>query len=143
MNEIVHLGLFVLLFFLAYLMFRRFSPSNIDGMEVMSDASGNNTAPGNNTPSPDTGVAGNAAAYAAAIKAANIRSMDVLLINKYRADYEAAILNVEDFINCLMLQTTLSVDHRNNPMAAVEKLGSLQQAKTALNSVMKFVDSSS
>jgi hypothetical protein len=69
--------------------------------------------------------------------------MDVLLINKYRADYEAAILNVEDLINCLMLQTTLSVDHRNNPMAAIDKLGSLQQAKTALNSVMKFVDSSS
>jgi hypothetical protein len=131
MNEIVHLGLFVLLFFLAYLMFRRFSPSNIDGMEGMSDASA------------DNGVAGNAAAYGAAIKAANIRSMDVLLINKYRADYETAILNVEDFINCLMLQTTLSVDHRNNPMAAIEKLGSLQQAKTALNSVMKFVDGSS
>jgi hypothetical protein len=138
MNEIVHLGLFVLLFFLAYLMFRRFSPSNIDGMEGMSDASGNNAAA-----SADNGVAGNASAYGAAIKAANIRSMDVLLINKYRADYETAILNVEDFINCLMLQTTLSVDHRNNPMAAIEKLGTLQQAKTALNSVMKFVDGSS
>jgi hypothetical protein len=143
MNEIIHLGLFVLLFFLAYLIFRRFSPSNIDGMEGMSDASGNNTASATNAASPDNGVAGNAASYAAAIKASNIRSMDVLLINKYRADYEAAILNVEDFINCLMLQTTLSVDHRNNPMAAIDKLGSLQQAKTALNSVMKFVDSSS
>jgi len=66
-----------------------------------------------------------------------------LLINKYRKDYETAILNAEDLIDSLMLQTTLSIDYRNNPMSAVEKLGSLQQAKTALNSVMKFVDSSS
>ena len=40
-----------------------------------------------------------------------------------------------------MLQTTLSIDS-NNPDPIIKKLGDLNQAKAALNSVMKFVDAS-
>ena len=134
MSEFETALLFGLLLLIAYAIFRRFKPVNVEGM---TDTSTSNVASG------DNGMAGNAAAYGAAIKAANVRTLDTLLINKYRKDYETAILNVEDFIDSLMLQTTLSLDYRNNPMPAVEKLGSLQQAKVALNSVMKFVDSSS
>ena len=39
-----------------------------------------------------------------------------------------------------MLNTTLSVN-QSNPGEAIEKLAKMQQAKVALNSVMKFVDS--
>ena len=38
-----------------------------------------------------------------------------------------------------MLKTALSVN-QNNPIEAIIKLGQMQQAKVALNSVMKFVD---
>lgn len=134
MSDFENALLFGLLFVIAFYLFRRFIPANIEGMTDASDAS---------VASSDNGIAGNAAAYGAALKAANIKSLDMLLINKYRKDYETAVLNAEDLIDSLMLQTTLSIDYRNNPMSAVEKLGSLQQAKTALNSVMKFVDSSS
>ena len=39
-----------------------------------------------------------------------------------------------------MLQTALSVD-QNNPQVSITKLAEMQQAKIALNSIMKFVDS--
>jgi hypothetical protein len=97
-------------------------------MTNMTDASGN-------------GIAGNAATYGASIKAAAIKSQDTLLISKYRSDYETAILNLEDLINNLMLKTALSID-QNNPGPSLETLATMQQAKTALDSVMKFVDSS-
>jgi hypothetical protein len=65
----------------------------------------------------------------------------VLLISKYRKDYENAILNLDDLINTMMLQTALNVDN-SKPMASIEKLNQLNSAKGALNSVMKFVDAS-
>jgi hypothetical protein len=40
-----------------------------------------------------------------------------------------------------MLQTALSVN-QNNPQLAINNLAQMQQAKAALNSTMKFIDSS-
>ena len=85
------------------------------------------------------GIAGNAAAYAATIKAETVKLQDTFLISKYRKDYENVILNLDDFINCVMLKTTLNVD-KNKPEASLSKLTELNQAKVALNNVMKFVD---
>jgi len=65
----------------------------------------------------------------------------MLLITKYRNDYENAILNLDDLINTIMLQTALSVDP-TKPMDSIEKLAKLESSRTALNNVMKFVDSS-
>jgi hypothetical protein len=132
MKELYNLLLFVAVCLVIYLVFRSFhySPMLIEGM---TDGSGNSVASGN-------GIAGNAASYAAALKTATIKSQDALLISKYRSDYESAILNLDDLINTLMLKTALSVD-QNNPGDSIEKLSKMQQAKVALNSVMKFVDS--
>jgi hypothetical protein len=87
------------------------------------------------------GFAGSAQNYAANIKSLTIKNNDELLITKYRSDYENTILNLDDFINSMMLQTVLTVD-TSNPMTSIKKLNELNTAKTALNSVMKFVDSS-
>jgi hypothetical protein len=91
-------------------------------------------------PSVPNGIAGNAASYGASLKASVIKSQDTFLISKYRSDYETAILNLDDLINNLMLKTALSID-QHNPLTAIESLAKMQQAKTALNSVMKYVDS--
>ena len=101
-------------------------------IEGMTDVSGNSVSNTN-------GIAGNAASYAASLKAATIKSQDTFLISKYRSDYESAILNLDDLISNLMLKTALSVN-QNNPGEAIIKLSQMQQAKTALNTVMKFVD---
>lgn len=132
MKELYNLLLFVAICLVIYLVFRGFhyNPMLIEGMK---DGSGNLIGS-------DIGIAGNAASYAALLKTAIIKNQDALLINKYRSDYESAILNLDDLINTLMLKTALSVDE-NNPVESIEKLSKMQQSKVALNSVMKFLDS--
>ena len=136
MKELYNLLLFIAICFIVYLVFRSFHYYNYNPMliEGMTDASGNSVS------APANGIAGNAAAYVAALQAAIIQSQDTFLISNYRSDYESAILNLDDLINNLMLKTALSVN-QDNPGESIIKLGQMQQAKVALNSVMKFVDS--
>jgi hypothetical protein len=130
-KELMNLFLFIGICFVVYLLFRNFNFSYREGMTT--DASGNTSSSSSN------GIAGNAAAYGATIKASTIKLQDTFLITKYRSDYENAILNLDDLLNNLMLQTALNVDI-NNPEKSITKLANMNQAKTALNSVMKFVD---
>lgn len=136
MKEFYNLFLFIAICFVIYILFRSFNYSPL--REGMTDASGNSVS----VSAPANGIAGNAASYAAALKAATIKSSDTLLISKYRSDYESAILNLDDLINNLMLNVALNFN-QNNPIQSVQQLAQMQQAKSALNSVMKFVDSSS
>ena len=131
-KELMNLFIFVIVCFMAYLLFR-----NLNFKEGMTDASGNDVS----IPTTTNGIAGNAAAYGATIKSATIKMQDMFLISKYRTDYENAVLNLDDLINNLMLKTALSVD-KENPGDNIKKLAELQQSKIALNSVMKFIDTS-
>ena len=127
-SELMNLFLFIGICFVLYLLFKNFNFSGIK--EGMTDASV--------TPPPN-GVAGNAASYGATIKAENIKLQDTFLITKYRTDYETAILNLDDLLNSLMLKTALSIDAKK-PADGIKQLAEMNQAKSALNSVMKFVD---
>ena len=133
-KELMNLFLFIAICFIAYILFRHFEYKNQFGIfEGMTDGSGNVTQSSTN------GIAGNAASYGATIKSANIKMQDMFLISKYRSDYETAILNLDDLLSSLMLQTALTVDTKN-PQATIKQLADMNQAKTALNTVMKFVD---
>jgi hypothetical protein len=123
-QHIENITIFIAICLLGYIVFSKLRTK--EGLENATD-SGN-------------GVAGGAASYAATIKANAIKSQDTLLIAKYRKDYETAILNLDDLVNNLMLETTLSID-TNNPTIGLKKLVDLNQSKVALNAVMKFVDS--
>jgi hypothetical protein len=131
-KELMNLFLFIGISFVVYLLYKNLN-FNINTREGMTDASGSNISP------PINGIAGNAAAYGATVKAENIKLQDTFLISKYRTDYETAILNLDDLINSLMLKTALSIDS-SNPGVALTRLGEMNQAKLALNNVMKFVD---
>lgn len=134
-TELMNLFLFIGICLVVYLLFKNFNYKNQYSLiEGMTDASGNTVTPTNN------GIAGNAASYGAQIKAASIKLQDTFLISKYRSDYETVILNLEDFINNLMLKNALSFD-KETPGNSLEKIVELQQAKVALNDVMKFIDS--
>ena len=134
----MNLFLFIGICFVLYLLFRNLNFSNREGM---TDASGNTITPSTASSTSSNGIAGNAASYGASIKSITIKAQDTLLISKYRSDYETAILNLDDLINNLMLNATLNIDPKN-PQKSLEQLGQMQLAKTALNSVMKFVDAS-
>jgi hypothetical protein len=133
-KELMNLFIFIGICFLVYLVFRNIKTLKLsEGMTSSSDSSSTSTSVTN-------GVAGNASAYAANVKTASIKLQDTLLISKYRSDYENAILNLDDFINNTMLQTALNTD-LTNPQSSITQLSNLNQAKTALNSIIKFIDS--
>jgi hypothetical protein len=127
-KELMNLFLFIGICFLVFVVFRNFNFNTREGMTSSSKSD-----------DISTGTAGNAASYAATIKASTIKLQDTFLISKYRTDYETVILNLDDLLNNLMLKTSLSIDV-NNPDDSIKKLMELNQAKTALNTVMKFVD---
>ena len=89
-------------------------------------------------------IAASAVTYATNIKAATTANLDALLIVKYKTDYEAALVNMDDYICTLMMQQVQSMDTTTTDSAknleGLANLASLQQAKTALNTVMTFVD---
>lgn len=93
-----------------------------------------------NTTSSKNGIAGNITDYLSSLQAKVVQYQDQFLIAKYRNDYEKTILKMDDLINNLMLETTLSVDPTNS-MASLSKLNTLNGAKIALNNVMKYIDS--
>uniref|UniRef100_A0A6C0ERQ4 Uncharacterized protein n=1 Tax=viral metagenome TaxID=1070528 RepID=A0A6C0ERQ4_9ZZZZ len=131
-KELINLFVFIGICFIGYLLFR-----NLNYKEGMSsDASGNNSSS-----SGSSGIAGNASAYAATIKSNVIKNQDVLLISKYRSDYETTILNLDDLVNNLMLTTALNIDP-SKPLDGLDKLNKLNESKVALNNVMKFIDAS-
>ena len=96
-SELMNLFLFIGIIFVVYLLFRNFKYDIQEGMSTPKD-----TPATSQTTSSANGIAGNAATYGASIKSTSIQLQDMLLISKYRSDYETAILNLDDLINNLM-----------------------------------------
>jgi hypothetical protein len=129
-NLTIFIGICILIYYIF---------SNINVKEGLENASSSTTTSSSSSSSSSNGVAGNAAAYSANIKAQVIKLQDTTLISKYRSDYENVVINMDDLVNNLMLQVTLNVD-QSKPEASLAKLAQLNQAKAALNNVMKFID---
>jgi hypothetical protein len=89
-------------------------------------------------------TASHAEKYAANIKAATTENIDKMTIKTYPKDYDDILINIDDYISTLMMQQVLSLDTDEidpaKNISYLANLASLQQAKTALNSVMTFVD---
>jgi hypothetical protein len=131
-KELMNLFIFLILLFFGYLLFNNLNLLKLK-REGMTDASGNIITVQTN------GIAGNADAYGAEIKLETIKMQDMFLVSKYRNQYETVILNLDDFVNNLMLKSALSMD-KINPHASLSQLAELNQVKNALNNVMIFLD---
>jgi hypothetical protein len=138
-QSLMNLFIFAGMCLLVYLIFRNLNMNNVNYKEGMTTDTTSTTTTTATTAT--NGIAGSAAAYAAQIKAQAIQIEDQLLISKYRADYETVILNLDELVNSLMLQTALNVS-QTNPERSLVDLSNLQQAQIALNSVMKYIDAS-
>ena len=134
-------GILIVCFFIIYMVVKMFhlQTSVIEGLTNGSDALTN----GSDTTTPSSGEAGTAASYAAAIKAQSVKLQDELLIAKYRKDYEAAIINLDDYIGYLMIKQSLNMkpagDVKSN-LDAINALNILKSAKESLNATMTFLD---
>jgi len=155
MKGILYIVLATIIFAVIINILRNFYLNHMNHKEGMTAASGNvvnesakmnatatttTTASANTNQDVVDGIAENAAKYATKLKAAVAKIQTTFSIDKYRSSYEKIIISIDDLINNLMLNKTLTLDV-NNPGDAIEKLAKLHQAKAALNSVMKFIDS--
>ena len=126
-------GILIISFFIIYIVIKMFHLQK-SVVEGLTNA---------NTTSPSTGEAGTASSYAASIKAQVVKLQDELLISKYRKDYEAAIINLDDYIGFLMIKQTLNMnlagDMKSN-IDSINTLNSLKNAKESLNATMSFLD---
>jgi preprotein translocase subunit SecF len=133
-KELMNLFMFLAICFVAYLLFRGLN-YNLNFKEGLTTDTTTTTTISTVT----DGIAGNAATYAAIIKAETVKLQDTFLISKYRKDYENVILNLDDYVDALMLKTALNID-KNNPGTVLSKINEMNNSKLALNNVMKFID---
>jgi len=130
------IGLFFAVLFLVYLA--------VKGMKLhfqVVEGLTNKTASENDL-NDSYGEAGDAAGYAAAIKARSIQIQDGLLIEKYRSDYENVLINMDDHLNLLALKEALNLKKDGSEYdAGIAKINAYHTARANLNQSMKFLDS--
>jgi hypothetical protein len=130
------IGIIIVCFFIIYMAMKMFQLQTkvIEGL-TNSD--------GTITTTPSSGEAGTASSYAAAIKAQVVKLQDELLIAKYRKDYEAVIINLDDYIGYLMIKQSLNIklnaDTKSN-IEVINNLNILKSSKDSLNATMAFLD---
>lgn len=92
-----------------------------------------------------SGEAGGSEQYAADLKTEVIKLQDLLLTSKYRNDYEDIILSLDDYMNLMMLKALLNMDPSSGDdeknMNHIDRLNKLNGAKKALETTMKYLDS--
>ena len=127
---ILVVSMYVIYYLVDKFVYTKSQYSIIEGLENQSSSTNN--------------IAANAKPFADSLKSVAVSKVDALLIPKYRTDYENAIINTDDYINALMLEQLLKMDmttkNTENNIDILTKISQLQSSKTALNSIMTFVD---
>jgi len=132
-------GIVVIIGFLVFLVIKsmRLHMNMMEGLtNNTSDKSSNN------------GVGASATNYASVLKnQVTLLHNDTLLLNnnEYVKEYGNIILSMDDYINALMLKTVLSIDVSATDIKTniehIKNINELNSAKSALNSILKYVDS--
>lgn len=129
MKHLFNLLLFFAMCLLVYLVFR--NQGVIEGLENA----------GKSTTSNSNGIGGGSADYVTRLTDTVTKKTDVLLVSKYRTEYEKSIIKADDLADVLMLEQVLSINTNSPDIATFEKIAILSQAKDGLNKVMKALDS--
>jgi hypothetical protein len=126
------LGIIILIIFVSIIFIQSFYFK--EGLETSSSSSNNSIL---------NGYAGNAKSFAETIKSLSVKLTDKLIVSKYRTDYENIIINMEDYINLIMLDIIFSLNTSLNQVETIKllnDLGTLKASKDALNDSMKYLD---
>lgn len=68
---------------------------------------------------------------------------DELMLKKYKKDYETTIINMDDYINLLMMQQIAKTKYDSGlgtTLKSLESLNTLKASKDALNAAMTYLD---
>jgi len=135
MKQLFNILLVVAMCLLVYFVFR--NQGVIEGLDTIDP-----TATTSTTTSSKNGIGVGAVDYITRLTDAVTKKKDLLLVSKYRTEYEKAIVSADDMINVLMLEQVLSLDTTNPNINSFVNIANLSQAKDGLNKVLKFVDKS-
>jgi hypothetical protein len=125
-------GIFLIIIILIYLFIYGLNYNLIEGLTNKNED--------NNILKINRGETINASSYAENIKSKVIQMQDELLISKYRKDYENIIINLDEYINYLMLKSVLNTNIDDNMVKDLIDLNTLKTAKSSLNETMKILD---
>ena len=130
-----YITIFTFLFFLIILSFFFFKTFRyqIEGMT-------NN----DNKDKVNTGHGTNSSKLTDQIKLEHNNMKDKLNIKQYRNNYENVVIDMNDYLDGLMLNELLSLNHNsldpNNILNAVENINKMSSGKQNLNKIMKYLD---
>jgi hypothetical protein len=91
----------------------------------------------------EDGEGSGAETYLEHVKSEVVQLQDELLISKYKGEYTNILVQVDDYLNLAMLKQTLNLKFKSDgsiPVIDFKQLGSLYNAKKALNETMTYVD---
>ena len=135
-------GIIVIIGFLVFLVIKSMR-LHMNVMEGLTD--------GATGKSSNDGIGASATNYASVLKnQVTLLHNDILLLHtnrygNYVKEYGNIILSMDDYINALMLKTVLSIDVASIDIKTniehIKNINELNSAKSALNSILKYVDS--
>jgi len=86
----------------------------------------------------------NAEKYSEKIKSSHNEMKDKINITNYRTDYENLVIEMNDYVDGMMLNELLTVDPNNadpsNIMKKLENINKMTNGKQNLNHIMKYLD---
>ena len=143
-EEIIKLcGIVLIVAFIIYLV-TSWLNIQMNVVEGLTNPNSNTKIMTNNSTS---GIGASSANYATSLQNSVTKlHSDILLLNNkdYKKEYENIILNMDDYIDGLMLKTVLSINvNSENASDNIDKfkmLNDLNASKAALNNVIKYVD---
>lgn len=139
-------GIIIIGAFLIFIAFK-FLKLQMTVMEGFAVTTNTSTAKTSSNPLNVVNAAGSVGKFSNSLAEHVIKLQDTFLIKQYRKDYENLIINSDEYVNYLALQTLLNIkpDDTTESKAAnvklFETMNALSASKATLNSLMKFVDS--
>jgi hypothetical protein len=138
-------GIIIIGGFLIFIAFKSLNlqMSVMEGFAVTTPTTDSKTS----TPLNINNAAGSVGKFSNTLAEHVIKLQDTFLIKQYRKDYENLIINADEYVSYLTLQTLLNIkpddtiESKAANVKSFETMNTLSASKATLNSLMKFVDS--
>jgi hypothetical protein len=137
MNDFFSVAALFIIFIIIIIIFYNIYNTQIEGMT--NKKNNNKTSTLNNT---SRGI--NSTTFHQKLKEQHLNLKSDLNIPKHRNDYENILIEMNDYVDGLMLSEVLNVDPNNisNPklINTIQNITKMNQSKESLNKIMKYLD---
>ena len=136
MNDFFNVAALFIIFIIIIVIFYNIYNTQIEGM---TNKKNNKTSTINNT---SRGI--NSTTFHEKIKEQHLNLKSDLNIPKHRGDYENILIEMNDYVDGLMLSELLNIDPNNinnsKLINTIQNITKMNQSKESLNKMMKYLD---